>query len=128
MQRWCGTLQLPRARAREPDNRLAKILSVSERTVSSWLSRIDKDSKAKRDRRIVELWMACHSTDEIAKEVDVGKADVSKVCSELEELPISNKPAAEHAVDFDPPLYNVWKQQTKSEKVRSIVAFASDDS
>jgi hypothetical protein len=22
--------------------------------------------------------------------------------------------AAEHATDFDPPIYNVWKQQTKS--------------
>jgi hypothetical protein len=27
----------------------------------------------------------------------------------------SSRPAASHAVDFDPPLYNVWKQQEKTQ-------------
>jgi hypothetical protein len=25
----------------------------------------------------------------------------------------NHKAAAEHATDFDPPIYNIWKQQTK---------------
>jgi hypothetical protein len=29
-------------------------------------------------------------------------------------LPESDKAAASHAADFDPPLYNVWKQQEKT--------------
>jgi hypothetical protein len=29
-------------------------------------------------------------------------------------LPENLKAAANHATDFDPPLYNVWKQQEKS--------------
>jgi hypothetical protein len=33
----------------------------------------------------------------------------------MAELPESLKPAALHLTDFDPPLYNVWKQQKKSE-------------
>jgi len=38
--------------------RLAKILSVSERTIRNWLSRIDKDAKESRDKRIFDLWLA----------------------------------------------------------------------
>jgi hypothetical protein len=45
---------------------LATILSVSERTIRNWLSRIDKDAKEARDKRIFERWMACHSQEEIA--------------------------------------------------------------
>jgi hypothetical protein len=32
----------------------------------------------------------------------------------LAKLPETSKPAASHLTDFDPPLYNVWKQQEKS--------------
>jgi len=97
---------------------LAKILSVSERTVRDWLSRVDKDAKEARDRRIFDLWLACHSTDEIAELTGASKADVSGVCSKTADLPNLNKlqqSAAEHATDFDPPIYNIWKQQTKTE-------------
>lgn len=97
---------------------LASILSVSERTVRDWLSRVDKDAKEARKKRIFDLWLACYSTDEIASMTGASKADVSGVCSEMAELPNLNKlelANAEHATDFETPIYNVWKQQTKSE-------------
>jgi transposase len=97
---------------------LAKILSVSERTVRDWLGRIDKDAKEQRKQRIFDLWLAGHSTDEIAELTGASKADVSGVCSKMAELPNLNKlqqSAADHATDFDIPIYNVWKQQAKSE-------------
>lgn len=93
---------------------LAKILSVSERTVREWLSRVDKDSRDARNKRIFDLWMACHTQEEIAELVGCAKSQVNEVCSESAELPESNKPAASHLVDFEVPLYNVWKQQTKT--------------
>jgi len=40
---------------------LAKILSVSERTIRDWLSRIDKDTKEARNKRIFDLWLACYT-------------------------------------------------------------------
>jgi len=40
---------------------LAKILSVSERAVRDWLSRMDKDAKDARKVRIFELWLACNT-------------------------------------------------------------------
>jgi len=36
---------------------------------------------------------------------------VADVLSESAELPDSIKPAALHQIDFEVPLYNVWKQQ-----------------
>ena len=98
--------------------RLANVLSVSERTVRDWLSRIDKDAKEARDKKIFELWLACWTEREIADETGASVGDVHAVCSKTASLPNLSKPdlaAADHATEFDPPLYNVWKQQTKSE-------------
>jgi len=99
---------------RERDDKkkhLAKILSVSDRTVRGWLSRIDKDSKEARNRRIFDLWMQCYTQEEISDRENVAKSQVNEICSKMAELPESNKPAASHLTDFDPPIYNVWKQQ-----------------
>ncbi len=52
---------------------------------------------------------ACRTQQEIAEAVGVSKAEVNNVCSQMADLPNLNKPATSHLVDFDPPLYNVWK-------------------
>jgi hypothetical protein len=82
-----------------------------------WLSRIDKDSKEERNRRIFDMWMACHTLEEIAEVVNVHKDTVSEICRRMEELPKSDKSTADHSTDFTPPIYNIWKQQEKSEGV-----------
>ncbi|MFH1635803.1 MAG: DNA methyltransferase [Chloroflexota bacterium] len=104
----------PESKRDEKKKQLASILSVSERTIRDWLSRIDKDSKVARNRRIFDLWLACYTQEEIAKETDVSKMEVSRICNEMADLPESYKPAASHLTDFDPPIYNVWKQQEKT--------------
>ena len=93
---------------------LSKILSVSERTVRDWLSRIDKDSKESRNKRIFDLWLACHTQEEIAERENVTKETVSQICQKMAELSESDKPVANHLTDFDPPVYNIWKQQSKT--------------
>ena len=52
---------------------LSKILSVSDRTVRDWLSRMDKDAKEERNRRIFALWLACWTESEIVAELDCSK-------------------------------------------------------
>lgn len=46
--------------------------------------------------------------------VGVSHQEVSRTLHESAELPNGAKPAAEHMADFSPPIYNVWKWQTKS--------------
>ena len=59
-------------------------------------------------------WLACHTQEEIAEAVDVAVQTASNWCedfsksSEIEEL--------EKWTDFDLPIYNIWKQQNKSNK------------
>lgn len=108
----------PEAQRDDKKKSLAKILSVSERTVRDWLSRIDKDSKEARKRKIFELWLAGNENTAIAKDVGCDEKHVREVIGEMADLPKLRKVdqnAANHESDFDPPIYNVWKQQTKSE-------------
>lgn len=96
---------------------LARILSVSERTIREWLSRIDRDSKAARDKRIFKMWMACHTQHEIAEREGLTQKAVDLILEEMASLPKllnSEQAAAAHATDFEPPIYNIWKQQEKT--------------
>jgi len=118
---------------------LASILSIPERTMRTWLSRIDKDERDLRDRRIFDLWMACHTQEEIADRVGITQQAVAQVLQETAKLPSLVKlhnfassdvegvlkkaltkervAAAEHATDFETPIYNVWKFKKKNNQV-----------
>lgn len=110
--------QTPEREREAKKTHLARVLSVSERTVRGWLSRIDKDAKEARDRRIFDLWLACHTQEEIAATVGISQGEVAKNIpnGNLAEWHISDaqRAAAGHATDFEPPIYNIWKQQTKT--------------
>jgi len=75
----------------EKKKHLSKILSVSERTVRGWLSRIDKDETEKRNKKIFELWMQCYTQQEIAERVGCHKDTVSEICRKMATLPESDK-------------------------------------
>jgi hypothetical protein len=107
----------PEADREEKKAHLAKILSVGLSTVYDWLSRIDKDAKAARERRIFDAWLRCEKYEDIGRREGLSKPSISEICSEiptLEKLNESDQSAAKHATDFRPPLYNIWKQQEKT--------------
>ena len=107
----------PESERDEKKKSLAKILSVSERTVRDWLGRIDKDAKEARKQRIFDLWLAGWTQQEIADAVGVPQKEVDRSLSQfgsVSDLTKTQQSAAEHATDFEVPIYNVWKQQTKS--------------
>jgi len=103
----------------EKKKQLAKILSVSERTVRGWLSRIDKDQREERKRQIFDLWLSCHTQQEIADAVGMTQGETSKSIpnGNIADLNKTDQNAANHETDFDPPIYNVWRQQTLSNDV-----------
>lgn len=102
----------------EKKKQLASVLSVSERTVRDWLSRIDKDSKEAKEQRIFDMWMACRTQEEIAEAEGLHPNDKNvRVSGNLEDMPNNQKSAASHEIDFAPPIYNIWKQQEKSNGV-----------
>ncbi|WP_262965146.1 hypothetical protein [Methylobacter psychrophilus] len=85
--------------------------------VSDWLSRIVKDAKVKRDAQIFDLWLACHTQEQIGEAVGLNRTVVGDICNTFVETVLENqnhKTAANHITDFTIPIYNVWKQQTKT--------------
>jgi hypothetical protein len=62
------------------------------------------------------MWMACYTQEEIAEREDIGQKTVDDVLKDISgfgNLAKSAKPFGSHATDFDPPIYNIWKQQEK---------------
>jgi len=96
---------------------LAKILGISEAKLSSMLSRTDKEERDRRNDRIKDMWLRCYSQQEIGDAEGLTKDAVSKICiefSDVKKLDKSDLADAEHATDFEIPIYNVWKQQEKT--------------
>jgi len=61
------------------------------------LSELDLDKKISAlAQKLVDLWLACYTQEEIGQMVGVHKDTVSGICRNLAELPESDKPAAEH--------------------------------
>lgn len=98
---------------------IAETLSVSLRMVTSYLTDIDRQMQEERKEKIFAMWLACHTQEEIAAAVGLDKATANRiieVCCKTEELPKSNKLAVSYA-DFEPPIYNVWTFNKKSNEV-----------
>jgi hypothetical protein len=101
--------------------RLASILSVGENTVREWTSRTDKDDKAEKSGQVFAMWLSCHTQQEIADSVGWSqpavKAEIDTFINfhDSGKIDKSAKNHACHETDFDIPIYNVWKQQSKSE-------------
>jgi DNA modification methylase len=94
---------------------IASALGVSPATISNWLSRTIKEEKEKKKAKAFDLWMACHTQEEIADAVDVPQRTVSDWMDSFSENLISKESL--NWSNFTPPIYNVWTQQSKSNKV-----------
>lgn len=94
---------------------IAKALGVSRTTVVGWLSRTLKEEKERKRDKAFSMWLACHTQEEIAVAVEVAQNTVTGW--EKEFIKMSEVDNLINSPDFDPPIYNVWKQQNKSNKV-----------
>jgi len=87
---------------------IAKTLSVSLRSISGYLTDIDKDLREKRKQKIFDMYLQCCTFDEIADTVNVHKDTVSEQVGRIyEDLQKSDKVNADfNDADFEVPLYN----------------------
>ena len=89
---------------------LAREVSVSVRTISNWVADKDKQIRTERQQQILDLWLACWTQDEIAKQFGFSPQPVKNAVSDfLENFPKNPKLFATFADDdFTTPLYNIW--------------------
>ena len=83
---------------------------------ANWLSRTLKEEKERKRDKAFALWLACHTQEEIAEAVDMDRSAISKM--EEQFVKISEVDNFTNSPDFEVPIYNVWKQQTKTAGVR----------
>lgn len=70
------------------------------------------------------MWLACRTQDEISEATGIAQQTIDdwiKDFTDFSKLAESAKATASHAVDFDPPIYNIWKQQQWVRLVRKGV-------
>lgn len=95
---------------------IAKVLGVSKQTISAWLSRTIKEEKETKKKKAREMWLACATQEEIAEAVGIDQSTAKRWTDDFLQSPDDgsciNPPAG-----FDPPIYNVWKQQVKTNAV-----------
>jgi hypothetical protein len=80
-----------------------------------------QQEKTAGSKRIFDLWLACHTQEKIAEAAGCDQKTVANVISgQTADLPnfLKSHPSADHATDFAPPIYNVWKQQENTEAER----------
>ena len=91
---------------------MAKWLGVTRRTVDGWLSGIRKSIEQMKRETAYEMWMACHTQDEIAHAVDADRTYISKMLPTLcrmENFPKRTKlDALYENDDWQPELYDIW--------------------
>jgi len=94
---------------------IATALSVSESTISGWLSRTRKEEKAKQKKKAFNMWLSCHTQEDIAEVVGIPRQTISDWLNNFAENSVTEESAK--WTNFIPPIYNVWKKQTKTNKV-----------
>jgi ParB-like chromosome segregation protein Spo0J len=106
-------------------DKLASILSVTERTIQNWTSRQRKALRRKKKRKAFQLYLrAWHTQQSVADLINEefgeehGKGWVSKLIEKLSERKLSD-----FQQSYDPPLYNIWKQQKKGDQSEHFGGF-----
>lgn len=62
---------------------IADLLSVSEESVYGWTAKKRAEEKTEEDRTIWDMWLACYSQEEIAKELKLKQDKVSRRITDL---------------------------------------------
>lgn len=91
---------------------IAEVLSVTERAVSNWTQDLRLAEKEERDSKIWEMWLACHTQEEIAQAVGLAdKSSVNKVLDGLKNGKFS---------EIQPPdslqVYNLWNFHSNDDR------------
>jgi len=112
----------------ESKEEISRVLSVSVKTVTRYLSDVDKQLREERNRIIREMWLACYTQDEIAEATDTPRRTVADQINSFGETGQLSKSARTLAQfgdeDYTPPLYNVW---TFARKTNAVSHFGNSE-
>lgn len=100
---------------------IAVDLSVSVRTVSGYLSDIDKQVRQQQKQQVFDLYMSCHTHQAIADKLNIPRQTTTDTIKSLAEngsiADFGQSLAFDKDQDFTPPLYNIWNFSKLSNNV-----------
>lgn len=92
---------------------IAYLLSVTDRQVNNYLTDIDKQIRSERKETIFNMWLSCHTQQEIGEAVGLSVGSINEEIatffnngnpSKTEKSRLFSQDA-----DYEPPIYNVWR-------------------
>ena len=100
---------------------IAETLSVTKRSVSNYLSDIDRQLREERQAKILEMWLACYTQEQIAEASDLKQggnlSNILKDLDKLENFPKGLNLSALYQDDFKPELFDIWTFAKKTNEV-----------
>lgn len=107
---------------------IASTLSVSQRSVTGYLSDVEKQLREERKERIFGMWMACATQEEIAEELQVTQPTVKATTDTFIDFGSTanfykSRDFGQDA-EFTPPLFNVW---TFAKKTNGVSHFGNSE-
>jgi DNA modification methylase len=96
--------------------KIAEALSVTPRSVNSYLTDIDEQLRKERKEKILAMWLRCHTQEEIAEEVGLSREAVNDQIAEFGK----NGNLSDSTIfrDFEPELYSIWNFAKATNEVR----------
>jgi hypothetical protein len=108
--------------------RIAEVLSVTPRSVSGYLSDIERQMREERKQKIFDMWMACYSQEEIGAETNLTQPQVKAILDTFIDFgsvsDIYKSRDFSQDSDFVPPLYNIW---TFAKKTNNVSHFGNSE-
>jgi len=93
---------------------LSEMLSVSVRSITSWVADLDQAEREARKEKIKELYLKAYTETEIAAEIGVDQKSVNNALLGIsEDIPKILKVAFSEET-WQPPIYNVWSFAKKT--------------
>lgn len=103
---------------RDTQKEIARKLSVDVHKVNNWLSNVLKEERERQNSKILDLWMAYYSQQEIADKLNMPQQTlVEKIKILPEKHGNINSVKFNFQDDFKKPLYNTWSYGKKTNEV-----------
>lgn len=99
------------------EEEIARLLHVKVSTVNGYLARAKRESKARRNKRIWDAWLACDTLDEIAEREDLKQQSITTILENHRKSDTVQKSVIfshYQNPDWNPPIYDIWKAASKS--------------
>ena len=81
-------------------------LSVDAASISRWVYDLNQEQKKERQEKIWQLWLACHTLDQIGKTVELSESQVSRTVKDLQKLHLQEMQVPDSLQTF-----NLWNFQ-----------------